>query len=153
MQQLSRLMHALAVTATALFTHTAFAQATGLPPAIDPASVTRLAWRCSFEIDESYNMACVPFAFAADGSETLPVPAPMPVAAMPGRPNYRPVSTRPLDEIFAVEVWRVPLFGPVTDMERVRELLSAVLCGRHPDCAVHTEDLGLHAHAAPPRRR
>lgn len=140
----TQLAHALAAVATVSLLHA--------PPVHAVEATTRLAWRCTFEMDEAYNMACVPFAFAADGSDVTPDPLAPPVLAAPRRANFRAVSTRPIDEVFAVDVWRVPLFGPATDMDAVRDLLRGVLCGRHPDCSVHTEDLMRHAQA-PVRRR
>ncbi len=142
MHRPTRVARALAAAASFFLMHL---------PSAHAADASRLAWRCTFENDEAYNLACVPFAFDADGSDATPSTTP-PSAATPRRADFRAVSTRPQDEIFAVDVWRVPLLGPATDMDGVRELLHAVLCGRHPACSVHVEDLGLHAQA-PTRRR
>jgi hypothetical protein len=125
-------------------------------PAVDAADPNlRLEWRCAQGDDEDYNVLCVPLASASDQRLTddeRDQPRAAATNAPPRRKNLLPVAMRSQDEIFAADGWYVPLYGPPTDLDRVRELLRRVLCGRHADCTVEYEGNDTVADARRPLR-
>ncbi len=108
-------------------------------PAGAVETAPQVEWLCTQGGDEAYSVVCVPVpgeSVAAERDDPTARPA---AASRPPR-DLRPVAMRGSAEIFGVDAWHVPLYGPPTDPEGVRELLHAVLCGRVVDCTVRYQE-------------
>lgn len=133
-------MHVRSIYRQSLAVALAAAALVAAPPAHAADASLHLEFRCAQGGDESYNILCVPIASASARAIADSDAATQPAAganAGARRNHLRPVAMRSEEEIFSADGWYVPLYGPPTDMDGVRELLRAVLCGRHADCVIH----------------
>ena len=121
--------------------------AVAAPPFVPAA----LRWQCRQQFDAHFTVEC-----DADSSRTTQLPPPpariLPVAESTGF-DPRPVALRG-HAVATREPWRVPLLALPFSAGDVEYLLRAVLCGRHPDCAVDYANPGLpRVTVVTPRRR
>lgn len=107
--------------------------------AATPAHATEsfaLHWQCEQRFDAGFHVECKPQVQEERGAAE-PSAAVSPRQAAEQR--YVPVAMRPVEQINAFAIWRVPLHGVPINRTDTEYLLHAVLCGRNAGCAVRYE--------------